>query len=591
MAIRGGPDIIEDGLVLHLDAADRNSYAGSGSTWYDLSGSGNNGTLTNGPIFSQNNRGCIILDQSDDYIDLSNITISDDWTYEAWWKPQPFEPNVYRFPLFTGSSWPGGFRGFYEPFKDTTALYVDSNENLYIGSYSVGFGDNASPWLARFDSDGNFDSSFDVGEGPNGVVYKILPTSNNKFYLAGSFTSYDGVARDRICRINSDGSLDTSWSCSLTFNGSLLDLVEDSNGNIYISGTHSTPSSYRYLTKIDSSGDAVASFATGSKFNNRVNSISLSSDESTIFAVGYFTTYNGTTYNRIIALDTSDASVDTNYDFGTGFNNVIYSALFANSGIYPCGTYTSYNGTSINRFCKIKISDQTIDTNFDVGTGFNNYTRSADIDSSGNIYVVGAFSSYNGVSKTRMAKLNSSGTIQDGWNYVNNIPSNVLVGPNRVYFGGIFYTIINNEYYHGFLTKDITDGSTDETFLTTMGRMQYRHRFRMMWRTVLLSNSSNQDLSFYPYGSAVRGYDEMVSLGYYDTWQHLVISLGDGVLKMYFNGELTVDYSSAANYNTSVVISSFFGGANVGSIKSYNRVLSSDEILQNYNATKGRYEL
>jgi hypothetical protein len=46
MSVFGGPDIITDGLVLHLDAANRKSYPGSGSTWYDLSGNGNNGTLT-----------------------------------------------------------------------------------------------------------------------------------------------------------------------------------------------------------------------------------------------------------------------------------------------------------------------------------------------------------------------------------------------------------------------------------------------------------------------------------------------------------------------------------------------------------------
>ena len=45
MAVHGGPDIITDGLVLSLDAADKNSYPGSGTTWSDLSGNGNDGTL------------------------------------------------------------------------------------------------------------------------------------------------------------------------------------------------------------------------------------------------------------------------------------------------------------------------------------------------------------------------------------------------------------------------------------------------------------------------------------------------------------------------------------------------------------------
>ena len=45
MSIKGGPDIVTENLVLHLDAADKNSYSGSGNTWTDLSGNGNNGTI------------------------------------------------------------------------------------------------------------------------------------------------------------------------------------------------------------------------------------------------------------------------------------------------------------------------------------------------------------------------------------------------------------------------------------------------------------------------------------------------------------------------------------------------------------------
>ena len=61
MAASSGPDIVDSGLVLALDAADRNSYPGSGTTWTDLSGRGNNGTLTNGPTYSSVNGGSIVL--------------------------------------------------------------------------------------------------------------------------------------------------------------------------------------------------------------------------------------------------------------------------------------------------------------------------------------------------------------------------------------------------------------------------------------------------------------------------------------------------------------------------------------------------
>jgi len=61
-----------NGLVLCLDAGNTKSYPGSGTTWTDLSGNGNNGTLTNGPTYSSSNGGYISFDGTDDYISFSN---------------------------------------------------------------------------------------------------------------------------------------------------------------------------------------------------------------------------------------------------------------------------------------------------------------------------------------------------------------------------------------------------------------------------------------------------------------------------------------------------------------------------------------
>ena len=64
MAEIHGPKIVRDGLILNLDAADINSYPGSGTTWSDLSGNGNNGTLVNGPTFNTGSNGSIVFDGS-----------------------------------------------------------------------------------------------------------------------------------------------------------------------------------------------------------------------------------------------------------------------------------------------------------------------------------------------------------------------------------------------------------------------------------------------------------------------------------------------------------------------------------------------
>lgn len=73
MALGHGPTIVRDGLVLHLDAANPKSYAGTGTTWNDLSGNGYNGTLVNGVGYSADNNGALTFDGTNDYVDCGVI--------------------------------------------------------------------------------------------------------------------------------------------------------------------------------------------------------------------------------------------------------------------------------------------------------------------------------------------------------------------------------------------------------------------------------------------------------------------------------------------------------------------------------------
>lgn len=88
-----GPSIVRDGLVLYLDAGDRNSYPGTGNTWYDLSGYGTNATLASSssmPSFIFENKGCFDFDGNDDYMTIpsvnseTNFNIGDDYTVSFW---------------------------------------------------------------------------------------------------------------------------------------------------------------------------------------------------------------------------------------------------------------------------------------------------------------------------------------------------------------------------------------------------------------------------------------------------------------------------------------------------------------------------
>jgi hypothetical protein len=100
--------IVTSGLVLALDAADRNSYPGSGTTWTDVSGNGNNGTLTNGPTFSNNS---IVFDGVDDYVVVGSFnqlpTGSSARTVNIW-----FNPNI--------TTWQGNVNSLF--FYGTTGV-------------------------------------------------------------------------------------------------------------------------------------------------------------------------------------------------------------------------------------------------------------------------------------------------------------------------------------------------------------------------------------------------------------------------------------------------------------------------------------
>ena len=97
--------IVQDGLVLNLDAAVDASYPGNGTTWYDLAGS-NSGTLTNGPTFDRDNGGSILFDGTDDYVaggDTSDV--NNHCSVAIWWiaTGPPSNNDLYGAMLFAQS--------------------------------------------------------------------------------------------------------------------------------------------------------------------------------------------------------------------------------------------------------------------------------------------------------------------------------------------------------------------------------------------------------------------------------------------------------------------------------------------------------
>ena len=134
------PSLVMNGLVLCLDAANTKSYPGSGSTWTDLSGRGNTGTLTNGPTYSGANGGSIVFDGVDDYATISfnpvfNVT-SNPFTVIVWNKKNT-STNGYN-GLITADT---AGDNTWKIFKDTGETYYKcrtGNTILVFPNYVIG---------------------------------------------------------------------------------------------------------------------------------------------------------------------------------------------------------------------------------------------------------------------------------------------------------------------------------------------------------------------------------------------------------------------------------------------------------------------
>ena len=116
--------IITNNLVLHLDAGNSNSYSGSGTTWSDLSGSSNDGTLTNGVTYSSDNGGVLVFDGTDDYVvtgsDMFNANA--DFTFSMWFNSDDFSVQ----------------KAFIADVGNNAALFLRYNSGIQLVSSNTG---------------------------------------------------------------------------------------------------------------------------------------------------------------------------------------------------------------------------------------------------------------------------------------------------------------------------------------------------------------------------------------------------------------------------------------------------------------------
>ena len=296
------------------------------------------------------------------------------------------------------------------------AIATQSDGKIVVVGDLTAFDVITSNCIARLDSNGNLDTDFttNIGTGFNSTAYKLAIQADGKIVVGGFFTAFNGTTSNRIARLNSDGTLDTAFTTAIGtgIGGFSVDAIAiQADQKIVVGGFFTTFNgvTVNRIARLNTDGTLDTTFDTntGTGFSSIVNSLAIQADGK-IVAAGQFSTFNGVTVNRIARLN-ADGTLDTTFDTntGTGTSGIIYSiVLQSDEKIVLGGFFTNFNGTTVARVTRLNANG-TLDTAFNTntGSGASDAVNAISIQPDGKIVVGGDFSTFNGVSRSRIARI------------------------------------------------------------------------------------------------------------------------------------------------------------------------------------------
>ena len=339
---------------------------------------------------------------------------------------------------------------------------VDANNCIISGSSAVQFFPTPTPTAYNF--------CYELDGGFNNQAEAAVEDSSGRIILGGIFTTYSGQSFNRIVRVNSNGNIDLTFNIGTGFDNDVYAVELQPDGKILVGGIFSSYSgvSANKIIRLNSNGTVDTTFSSGTGFNFSIWSLAVQPDGKIVVGGG-FTTYSGQSANSIIRLN-SDGSIDNSFSIGSGLNNIAYDIIEQSDGKkLVLGSFTSYSGQTHNRIVRLN-NDGTVDNTLNVGSGFNSEVYSAVLEDDGKMVIVGLFNQFSGQTYRQIVKLNSDGSIDNTFNVGTGFQRSVgLCFALSVYKYGTKYFITGDfDFYDGNVANGLiqlnSDGSKDTSF-------------------------------------------------------------------------------------------------------------------------------
>jgi uncharacterized protein (TIGR02145 family) len=328
------------------------------------------------------------------------------------------------------------------------SIAFDENYTYLAGSFnyvgpSTGNG-------AKLSTNGNLhDTSFPR---VNDLIKTIIPDGNGGWYIGGRFTKVGTVERNRVARINADGSVH-SWNPNS--NGD-VNVILMNGSDIYVGGEFTTIGglSLSRLAKLNNStGEAISGWAPNP--DGKINSLVISGSD--LFIGGEFYKVGGFIRKGIAKLYLGSGAVNTSWS--ADVDGYINRVAVSGSDVYAAGNFSSIGGQAIEHIAKLNYTSGTVNASWNANS--DSYINEMVINGS-DIYVGGTFYNIGGQSRQYFAKLfASNGQADLQWNPVVDLNANsIVIDGSYIYLGGSF-TTINGQSKYRIARLNISDGSVD----------------------------------------------------------------------------------------------------------------------------------
>ncbi len=360
--------------------------------------------------------------------------------------------------------------GVAEGFGSVKTIVVQPDGKIIIGGSFRGVNGAARAYLARFNADGSLDAAFNQnGAGPNAMINAVALQSDGKILIGGNGANYNDAFYGTIARLNADGTPDASFNPSgSSIGGAVNAIVVQSDGKIAVGGSFSsyngTPRGN--IVRLNADGSLDQTFNPGSGFNNPVSTLVAQTDGK-IIAGGSFIQYNGATVGRIARLN-ADGSLDAGFAANNngGANLNIEKILLQPDGkILAAGSFTQFGGTATSfGLVRLNVSG-TLENPFPTLSVTAKLTAAALLPD-GSILVGGTFfTSFQGMTSnfrgTSVITFASSATFQPG-DSDNDILSLAVQADGKILVGGSFTRYKSQERRR--IARLNTDGAIDSGF-------------------------------------------------------------------------------------------------------------------------------